>query len=62
MTCESKDGNCRKKNMKAKLLQFHDNRRPPYWGTWRKKSTAVCPRRPFGQDKVCKIVYVFTIL
>ncbi|KAL1139326.1 hypothetical protein AAG570_006312 [Ranatra chinensis] len=22
----------------AKLLQFHDNRRPPYWGTWRKKS------------------------
>ena len=19
---------------KAKLLQFHENQRPPYWGTW----------------------------
>ncbi|KAF6207192.1 hypothetical protein GE061_018432 [Apolygus lucorum] len=40
------------KRQKAKLLQFHDNRRPPYWGTWRKKSSSVTPRKPFGQDKV----------
>ncbi|KAK6643867.1 hypothetical protein RUM43_000130 [Polyplax serrata] len=37
---------------KAKLLQFHDNRRPPYWGTWRRKSKAVGPRKPFGKDKL----------
>ena len=23
-----------KEKLKAKLLQFHDNQRPPYWGTW----------------------------
>ncbi|CAH1403713.1 unnamed protein product [Nezara viridula] len=40
-----------KKKMKAKLLQFHDNRRPPYWGTWRKKSSCVGPRKPLGLDK-----------
>ncbi|XP_066907697.1 chromatin assembly factor 1 subunit A-A isoform X2 [Halyomorpha halys] len=40
-----------KKKMKAKLLQFHDNRRPPYWGTWRKKSSSVGPRKPLGIDK-----------
>ncbi|CAH1390004.1 unnamed protein product [Nezara viridula] len=40
-----------KKKMKAKLLQFHDNRRPPYWGTWRKKSSFVGPRKPLGLDK-----------
>lgn len=37
---------------RAKLLQFYDNRRPPYWGTWRKKSRAVRPRAPFNMDKV----------
>merc|ERR1712096_71069 len=38
------------KQHKAKLLQFHDNQRPAYWGTWRKKSTQVTARKPFGQD------------
>lgn len=37
-----------------KLLQFHENKRPPYCGTWRKKSLYVKPRRPFACDKVCK--------
>ena len=23
-----------KQKIRAKLLQFHDNQRPPYWGTW----------------------------
>uniref|UniRef100_A0A1A9WVU9 Uncharacterized protein n=1 Tax=Glossina brevipalpis TaxID=37001 RepID=A0A1A9WVU9_9MUSC len=36
---------------RAKFYQFHDNRRPPYYGTWRKKSTVVTPRKPFVQDK-----------
>lgn len=37
---------------RAKYLAFAENRRPPYWGTWRKKSRSVTPRRPFSQDTV----------
>jgi len=37
---------------RAKLLQFHENRRPPYWGTWRKRSKKLNSRRPFAKDKV----------
>ncbi|XP_014483317.1 PREDICTED: chromatin assembly factor 1 subunit A-A-like [Dinoponera quadriceps] len=36
---------------RPKLLQFSDNRRPPYWGTWRKRSVTINPRRPFTKDK-----------
>ncbi|XP_069137308.1 chromatin assembly factor 1 subunit A-like [Argopecten irradians] len=35
----------------CKLLQFHTNYRPPYYGTWRKKSKTVNPRNPWKQDK-----------
>ncbi|EDV46344.1 chromatin assembly factor 1 subunit A [Drosophila erecta] len=38
--------------MRAKYLQFADNRRPPYYGTWRKKSSSISARRPLAQDKV----------
>lgn len=38
--------------MKAKFLQFHENHRPAYHGTWRKTSTDVTGRRPFGQEKI----------
>jgi hypothetical protein len=41
-------------SLKFKLLQFQENHRPPYWGTWRKQSKWVSARRPFGKDKVCK--------
>uniref|UniRef100_A0A3B4WSH6 Chromatin assembly factor 1, subunit A (p150) n=1 Tax=Seriola lalandi dorsalis TaxID=1841481 RepID=A0A3B4WSH6_SERLL len=34
-----------------KLLQFHENYRPAYWGTWSKKSSHVSPRCPLRQDK-----------
>ncbi|KAH8373253.1 hypothetical protein KR009_008872 [Drosophila setifemur] len=37
--------------MRAKYLQFADNRRPPYYGTWRKKSRTISARRPLAQDK-----------
>ena len=37
--------------VKRKTLHFHENHRPAYFGSWRKKSTIVRPRRPFGQDK-----------
>lgn len=35
---------------RAKLLQFVENRRPPYWGTWRKRSQNINSRRPFSRD------------
>ncbi|XP_046543098.1 LOW QUALITY PROTEIN: chromatin assembly factor 1 subunit A-like [Haliotis rubra] len=34
----------------CKLLQFHTNYRPPYYGTWRKMSQVLKPRNPFKQD------------
>ncbi|XP_018345233.1 PREDICTED: chromatin assembly factor 1 subunit A-like [Trachymyrmex septentrionalis] len=36
---------------RPKLLQFNENRRPPYWGTWRKRSSIISSRRPFAKDK-----------
>lgn len=37
--------------MRAKFLKFHENQRPPYYGTWRKKSKAIKPKRPLVKDK-----------
>merc|ERR1711872_1064382 len=36
---------------RAKLLQFHENQRPAYWGTWTKKSSFISGRHPFGKDE-----------
>ncbi|TRZ02844.1 hypothetical protein DNTS_026718 [Danionella cerebrum] len=36
---------------RMKLLQFHDNYRPAYWGTWSKKSAFISPRFPLKMDK-----------
>ncbi|MEQ2206737.1 hypothetical protein XENOCAPTIV_002269 [Xenoophorus captivus] len=41
----------RKRYGAMKLLQFHENYRPAYWGTWRKKSSHISPRCPLRQDK-----------
>uniref|UniRef100_UPI0037E753D7 chromatin assembly factor 1 subunit A isoform X1 n=2 Tax=Semicossyphus pulcher TaxID=241346 RepID=UPI0037E753D7 len=41
----------RKRYGPMKLLQFHANYRPAYWGTWSKKSSHVSPRCPLRQDK-----------
>ncbi|KZC03848.1 Chromatin assembly factor 1 subunit A [Dufourea novaeangliae] len=35
---------------RTKLLQFSENRRPPYWGTWRKRSDSINPRKPLSKD------------
>lgn len=40
-----------KKIYRAKLLQFVENNRPAYFGTWRKKSRSVTGRRPFSKDQ-----------
>ena len=38
------------RRMRPKLLKFHENRRPAYWGTWGKTSHTVGPRSPFGKE------------
>ncbi|XP_039430538.1 chromatin assembly factor 1 subunit A [Culex pipiens pallens] len=38
------------KRYRAKYFLFEENRRPPYRGTWRKKSANIRPRKPFAQD------------
>lgn len=42
----------RRKFGRMKLLQFSENHRPAYWGTWNKKTTVIRPRDPWAQDKV----------
>ena len=32
------------------MLQFYDNQRPPYFGTWTKTSGKVNARKPFAMD------------
>ncbi|CAJ1060187.1 chromatin assembly factor 1 subunit A [Xyrichtys novacula] len=41
----------RKRYGPMKLLQFHGNYRPAYWGTCSKKSSFISPRCPLRQDK-----------
>uniref|UniRef100_A0A6G1SBV2 Chromatin assembly factor 1 subunit A-A n=1 Tax=Aceria tosichella TaxID=561515 RepID=A0A6G1SBV2_9ACAR len=36
--------------LRAKLLQYHEDIRPPYYGTWQRKSRIITGRRPFAQD------------
>uniref|UniRef100_A0A673UUK7 Chromatin assembly factor 1 subunit A n=1 Tax=Suricata suricatta TaxID=37032 RepID=A0A673UUK7_SURSU len=36
---------------RMKLLQFCENHRPAYWGTWNKKTAVVRPRDPWAQDR-----------
>jgi chromatin assembly factor 1 subunit A len=46
------------KTLRPKLFSFAENRRPPYWGTWNKKSLQITGRRPFAVDKVRLIGYI----
>jgi chromatin assembly factor 1 subunit A len=39
-----------RKFYKIKHLQFHQNVRPPYRGTWTKKSRVLSGRKPFNKD------------
>lgn len=38
--------------LKFKLLQFHTNYRPAFYGTWRKRSKQISPRNPLKKDRV----------
>ncbi|NWW94001.1 CAF1A factor, partial [Rhynochetos jubatus] len=35
---------------RMKLLQFCENHRPAYWGTWNKRTTVIRPRNPWSKD------------
>ncbi|XP_055698713.1 chromatin assembly factor 1 subunit A-like isoform X2 [Phlebotomus papatasi] len=36
---------------RVKFLSFHENQRPPYYGTWRKKNVKLSARNPFAKDE-----------
>lgn len=42
----------RRKFGRMKLLQFCENHRPAYWGTWNKKTVLIRARDPWAQDTV----------
>uniref|UniRef100_A0A1I7T4F5 Chromatin assembly factor 1 subunit A n=1 Tax=Caenorhabditis tropicalis TaxID=1561998 RepID=A0A1I7T4F5_9PELO len=37
--------------MKVKLFQFYENHRPPYYGTWRKKSKVISGSCPLAEEE-----------
>lgn len=37
--------------LRARFLQYHEDVRPPYFGTWRKRSKKITGRRPFALDE-----------
>lgn len=43
------------KEMKAKLFQFVDNYRPPYFGTWRRRSVYITGRRPLSRKERVRV-------
>uniref|UniRef100_A0A3P9LHF6 Chromatin assembly factor 1, subunit A (p150) n=1 Tax=Oryzias latipes TaxID=8090 RepID=A0A3P9LHF6_ORYLA len=52
----------RKRYGPMKLLQFHENYRPAYWGTWSKKTSSISPRCPFKQDKVNYRYIIYSVI
>lgn len=46
---------------RAKFLKFDENRRPAYYGTWRKTSTSIRPRNPLGKDSVALLFLLYQI-
>ncbi|XP_043213809.1 chromatin assembly factor 1 subunit A-like isoform X2 [Amphibalanus amphitrite] len=40
------------RKLRYKLLMFHENRRPAYWGTWSKRCPVVSGRRPLGKAEI----------
>ena len=49
------------KSIRVKYLHFDkkEYRRPPYYGTWRKKSSKIKPRKPFAKDEVYSVYLHF---
>ncbi|KAG2184909.1 hypothetical protein INT43_000822 [Umbelopsis isabellina] len=49
-TAASLDGRDLRSLLKMKFLQFREDIRPAYWGTWTKSSKKISPRRPLDKD------------
>ncbi|CAM0142364.1 hypothetical protein VKS41_002145 [Umbelopsis sp. WA50703] len=49
-TAASLDGRDLRSLLKMKFLQFREDIRPAYWGTWTKSSKKISPRQPFAKD------------
>lgn len=50
---DQKDANVKRSQVaKYKLLQFCENYRPAYYGSWQKVSKIIRPRNPFKKDEV----------
>ena len=49
------------RSVKFKLLQFHENHRPAYYGTVCRRSQLISPRNPFRKDKVCLAALVLVV-
>lgn len=45
--CEDKS---KLQKLRAKFFKFHENRRPAYYGTWRKTSQFITARKPLAED------------
>lgn len=45
------EGPKKPEGLKMKMLQFHENYRPAYYGTWQKESSAITGRNPFHKDE-----------
>lgn len=48
--------------IQPKLLQFHENYRPSYFGTFQKRSKIVGPRRPMAKDMVNLTCPLYSVL
>jgi len=46
---------------RMKLLQFHRNVRPPYWGTWKRRPRRVRGRTPFARESVSSKDFILFI-
>lgn len=44
---------------RMKLLQFCENHRPAYWGTWNKKTTMIHARNPWSKDSVSVVGFFY---
>lgn len=51
LECATKRGNEKPSKDKKKLFQFHENRRPAYYGTWRKKLKSVTGSCPLTEEE-----------
>lgn len=51
-SCQMWEEKCEQEKRKFKLIQFHKNYRPAYYGTWTKPRGIINPRNPFKMDNV----------